>query len=54
MAYKTIDNIIIENAHIFFKNFKGRRSELLCGDRGSGYGSEAYRGWLECKSPGTS
>ena len=27
MAYKTTNNIIIENAHIFFKNFKGEEKK---------------------------
>ena len=27
MAYKNIDNIIIENAHILFKNFKGEEKK---------------------------
>ena len=27
MAYKNVDNIIIENAHILFKNFKGEEKK---------------------------
>ncbi len=49
MAYKNVDNIIIENAHIIFKNFKRRgievqpcwKPQLLCHHRRFRYGAEA-------------